>query len=127
MWENIEILDLSQKKREETIIRTKLSYCKFFTENLLSTEMKKPQKLMNEPAYLELSVLDLGKTVMYEFWYDDLKPKYGENAKLCFIYTDSFIVHVKTIDIYKDIAEDVDTRSDTSNFQIDRPLPIEKN
>ena len=77
---------------------------------------------MNEPVYLGLSVLDLGKTVMYEFWYDDLKPKYGENAKLCFIYTDSFIVHVKTDDIYKDITEDVDTRFDTSTFAYRKKL-----
>ena len=62
---------------------------------------------MNGPVYLGLSILDLSKTVMYEFWYDYLKPKYGENGKLCFMDTDSFIVHVKTDDIYKDIAEDL--------------------
>ena len=62
---------------------------------------------MNGPVYLGLSILDLSKTVMYEFWYDYLKPKYGENGKLCFMDIDSFIVHVKTDDIYKDIAEDL--------------------
>ena len=82
---------------------------------------------MNRPVYLGLSILDLNKSVMYEFWYDYLKPKYGENAKRCFMDTDSFIVHVKTDDIYKDIAEDVETRFDTSNFEIDRPLPKGKN
>ena len=76
---------------------------------------------MNKPIYLGLSILDLSKTVMYEFWYDYVKPKYGENAKLCYMDTDSFIVHVKTDDIYKDIAEDVETRFDTSNFEIDKP------
>ena len=64
---------------------------------------------------------------MYEFWYDYLKPKYGENAKFCYMDTGSFIVHIKTDDIYKDIAEDVETRFDTSNFEIDRPLPKGKN
>ena len=64
---------------------------------------------------------------MYEFWYDYVKPKYGENAKLCYMDTDSFIVHIKTYDIYKDIAEDVETRFDTSNFEFDRPLPKWKN
>ena len=64
----------------------------FFTENVLSTELIKFQILMNKPVYLVLSVLDLTKTVMHEFWYDYAKPKYGENAKLCYMDTDSFIM-----------------------------------
>ena len=88
--------------------------------------MRKTKIIMNKPVYLELSVLDLSKSVMYKFWYDYAKPKYGENAKLCYIDTDSFIVHVKTDHIYKDIAENVETKSDTSDSEIDRPLPIEK-
>ena len=76
---------------------------------------------MNKPFYLGLSILNLSKTVMYEFWYDYLKPKYGENVKLCYI--GSFIVHVKIDDIYKDIAKDVEKRFDTSNYEIDRLLP----
>ena len=63
---------------------------------------------------------------MYEFWYDYVKPKYGEKAKLCYMDTDSFTVYIKTDDIYKDIA-DVETRSDISNYELDRPLTIEKN
>ena len=59
---------------------------------------------------------------MYEFWYDYVKPNYGENATLCYMDTDSFIVHVKTDDIYKDIAKNVKTRFDTSNFELDRLL-----
>ena len=82
---------------------------------------------MNEPVYLGLSILDLSKTVMYEFWYDYLKPKYGENLKICYMDTNSFIAHVKTDDIYKDIAEDVEKRFNTSNYEIDRPLPKGKN
>ena len=63
---------------------------------------------MHKPAYLGLSILDLGKTVIYEFWYDYLKAKYGENTKICYVDTDSFIVHVKTDDVYEDITEDVE-------------------
>ena len=51
--------------------------------------MKKTQISVNKPVYLGLSILDLVGTVMYEFWYDYVKPKYGENAILCFMYTDS--------------------------------------
>ena len=82
---------------------------------------------MNKPIYLGLSILDLSKAVMYEFWYDYVKPKYDEKAKLCYMDTDSFIVHVKTKDIYKDIAEDVEKIFDTSNVEINRPLPKRKN
>ena len=89
--------------------------------------MTNTQILMNKPAYLGLSILDLSETVMYEFWYDYAKPKYGENAKLYYMDTDSFIVHVKTDDIYKYIAEDVETRFETLNFEIDRPLLKGKN
>ena len=54
---------------------------------------------------------------MYEFWYDYVKPKYDKNGKICYMEKDSLIVHVKTYDIYKDIAEDVEEKSDTSNFE----------
>ena len=64
---------------------------------------------------------------MYEFWYDYVKPTYGEKAKLCYMDTDGFIVYIKTDDIYKDTAEDVEIRLDTSNYELDKPLPKEKN
>ena len=70
---------------------------------------------MNKPAYLVLSVLELINIVMHKFWYDYVKPKYGQRTILCCIDTENFIVCIKTDDIYKDIAEDVETRFDTSN------------
>ena len=99
---------------------------KFFSENLLAIEMRKTQIIVNKPVYLGLQILDLNKTVVYESWYDYVKLKYGENAKLCCMDIDSLIVHVKADGVYKDITEDVETRFDTSNFEIDRPLPKEK-
>ena len=82
---------------------------------------------MNNPVNLGLSILDLSMTVIYKFWYDYVKPKYGENTKLCYMDTDSFIVPIKTEDIYEDIAEELETGFDTSNFELDRPLPKRKN
>ena len=64
---------------------------------------------------------------MYEFWYDYVKPKCGDNVKLCYTDTDSFIMRIKTEDFYKDIADDVEKRFDTSNYEVDRPLPTGKN
>ena len=84
---------------------------------------KKNEMLTNKPVYLGLSVLELSKRLMYKFWYDYVKPKQGEETKLCYMDTDSFIAHIKTDDIYKDIAEDVKTRFDTSNFGLYRLLP----
>ena len=70
--------------------------------------------------------------LMYEFWHDYVKPKYCKKAKLCYMDTDSFIGYIKTDDIYKDIAEEFETRFDTSNSElecnsIERPLPKRKN
>ena len=82
---------------------------------------------MNKPVCLGLSILELKKILMYEFWHDYVKPKYGEKAKLCFMDTDSFIVYIKTDNTYKDIAEDVKTRFDISNYELDKPLTKRKN
>ena len=97
---------------------------KFFTENLLAIEMKKVQILMNKPVYLGLSILKLNKVIMYEFWSDYVKPKYSEKAKLCYLDTDSFIVYMKTNDIYVAVVEN---RFDTSNYELGRPLSKGKN
>ena len=72
----------------------------FSKENLLAMEIKRTQILMNKPVYLYLSVLEISKIVMYEFWYDYIKPKYGEKVKLCYMDTDSFTVYIKSEDIY---------------------------
>ena len=72
---------------------------------------------------LGLSILKISKTLMYEFWYDYMKPKNGDNVKLCYMDTDSFIMHIKTEDFYKDIADDVEKRFDKSNYEVNRPLP----
>ena len=82
---------------------------------------------MNKPVYLGLTILKLSNILMYEFWYDYVKLKYDEKAKLCYMDTNSFIVYIKVDDIYKDIAEDVESRFDTSNYELDRPLPKGKN
>ena len=78
---------------------------------------------MNKPVYFCYSILELSKILVYEFWYDYVKPKYCEKAKLCYMDTDSLIGYIKTDDIYKDIAEDVETRFYASNCELGRLLP----
>ena len=116
----------TNRRRNYLVSEPNYNTTKFLTENLLTIEMRRTQILMNKPVYFRLSILELSKILMYEVWYDYVKPKYGEKAKLCYMDTDSFIVYIKTYDIYKDIAEDVKTRFDTSNYELDRPFPKRK-
>ena len=89
--------------------------------------MNKTEVKMNKPIYLGLSILDISKILMYEFWYDYMKPKCGNDVKLYYMDMDSFIISIKTKDFYKDIANDVEKRFDTSNYEVKRPLPTGKN
>ena len=87
--------------------------------------MNKTKVKMNKPIYLGLSILDISKILMYEFWYDYMKPKYNHNV-ICYMDTDSFVMNIKTNDFYKDIANGVEKRFDTSNYEVNRPLPTGK-
>ena len=102
---------------------------KHFSENLLAIEMKKTKVKMIKPVYLGQAILDISKTLMYEFWYNYIERKYGDNARLCYVDTDSFIIHIETEDFYKDIAGDVEKWFDTSAYDKNdnRALPIGKN
>ena len=84
---------------------------------------------MNKPIYFVMSILDISKTLMYEFWYDYIKPKHQNNAKVCYMDIGSFIIHIKTEDFYKDIAGDVKKWFDTSSYSEDdkRSLLKDKN
>ena len=100
-----------------------------FSKHLFAVEMGKREITMNKPVYLGQVILDLSKTLMYEFHYDYMRPKYGSKAKLCYMDTDSFVYEIETEDFYKNIAKDVEKRFDTSEYSKDdnRPLPIGKN
>ena len=81
---------------------------------------------MNKPLYLGLPILEISKTLMYEFLDDYIKPKYEQNSKLCYIGTDSFIINIKTEDFYKDIADYTEKRFGASNYEVNRLLPTRK-
>ena len=85
---------------------------KYFSENLMAIEMKKT-KIMNKLIYLGMSILDISKTLMYEFWYDYMKLKYKNKAKLCYMDTDSFVIHIKTKGFCEGIADDIEKWFDT--------------
>ena len=86
--------------------------------------MKKTSLTMNKPVYLGMCILDLSKTIMFDFHYNYIKPKYGDKAKLLFTDTDSLMYEIETEDFYKDITEDVKDRFDTSDYPENHPSGI---
>ena len=95
-----------------------------FNENLVSVHMKKTSLTMNKPVYLGMCILDLSKTLMFDFHYKYIKPKYGNKAKLLFTDTDSFLYEIQTEDFYKDISGDVKEKFDTSDYPEGHPSGI---
>ena len=91
--------------------------------------ISKVRVVMNKPVYLGQAILDLSKTIMYEFHYDYMIPKYGDRLKLCYMDTDSLIYSIGTEDFYSVISPDGESRFNTSGYPNDgsRPLPIGKN
>ena len=117
----------TDKKRHKLVSEPNYHTINLISEDLSIIEMKKTKVKMNKPIYLGLPILEISKMLMYEFWYDYMKPKYNNNVKLCYMDTDSFIMDIKTNDFYKDIGNDVENRFDTSKYEVNRPLPMEKN
>ena len=119
----------TEKQRRKLVSEPNYHTTKHFSENLLAIEMKKTKVKMNNPVYLGMSILDISKTLMYEFWYDYIKPKYEDRAKLLYTDTDNFVIHLITEDFYEDIADDFEKWFDISTYDENdkRPLPIGKN
>ena len=117
----------TDKKRNKLVSEPNYRTINYSSEDLSIIEMNKTRVKMNKPIYLGLPMLDISKILMYEFWYDYMKSKYNDNVKLSYMDTDSFVMNIKTNDFYKDIANDVEKRFDTSNYECNRPLPTGKN
>ena len=116
----------TEERRIKLLSEPNYHTTKHFSDNLLAIEMKKTKVKMNKPVYLGMSILDISKTLMYEFWYDYVKPKYNDKAKLCYMDTDSFVLNIFTEDFFEDINNDVERWFDTSNYDENdkRPLQI---
>ena len=120
---NIKLVDTGEQFKK---LAAKPNYesRKIFNENLVSVHMKKTSLTMNKPVYLGMSILDLSKTLMFDFHYKYIKPKYNKQAKLLFTDTDSFLYEIQTEDFYKDISGDVKDRFDTSDYPKNHPSVI---
>ena len=118
---NIKLV-MSMEAYLKTVMKPNFKSGVLFGENLMGCEMGKVKVVMNKPIYLGQAILDLSKIIMYEFHYDYMIPKYGEKLNLC--YMNSLIYNIETENFYKDIADDVPARFDTSGYLPNRPLPI---
>ena len=120
---NVKLVN-TQERLKKLSAKPNYKSCKIFNENLISVHMKKTSLTMNKPVYLGMCILDLSKTIMYDFHYNYIKPKYGAKAKLLFTDTDSFMYEIETEDFYKDISKDVKDRFDTSDYPENHPSGI---
>ena len=116
----------TNKRRSKLVSEPNYHTINLISDDLSITEMNKTKVKMNKPIYLGLSILEISKILMYEFWYDYMKPKYSNDVKLCYMDTDSFIMNIKIEDFYKDFANDVEKRFDTSNYEVNRHYQQER-
>jgi hypothetical protein len=115
----------SEKAARKLTAKPNYDHCAIFSENLVAIHMKKTKLKFDKPVYLGMCILDLSKSLMYDFHYGYIKKKYGAKAKLLFTDTDSLAYEIETDDFYKDISQDVTKRFDTSNFPKNHPSGIE--
>ena len=120
---NVKLVN-TEEKLKKLIAKPNFRSRKIFSENLVSVHMKKTSLTMNKPVYLGMCILDLSKTIMYDFHYNYIKPKYGNKAKLLFTDTDSLMYEIETEDFFNDISRDVKNRFDTSDYPENHPSGI---
>ena len=96
------------KRRNQLVSEPNYHITKWFSENFLAIEMMKIKGKMNKLVYQGVSILDITKTLIYEFWNDYIKPKNQNNATLCYMDTENFVVHIKSKNFYKDIADNAE-------------------
>ena len=120
---NVKLVN-TEGKLKKLVSKPNFKSCKIFSENLVSVHMKKTSLTMIKPVYLGMCILDLSKTIMYDFYYNYIKQKYGDKAILLFSDTDSLMCKIETEDFYKDISGDVKDRFDTSDYPENHPSGI---
>ena len=125
---NIKLVTREQKY-QEYVMKPKFKDGHPFSKHLFAVEMGKTEIKMSKPVYLGQAILDLSKTLMYEFYHDYIRLRYGSKVKLCYMDTDNFVYKMEAEDFYSDIAKYVEKRFDPSGYSKDenRPLPIGKN
>ena len=121
--QNIILID-DRKKAAKLTSRPNFDRATIFDKNLIAVHMKRTEVYFNKPVYVGQAILDLSKTLMFDFHYNYIKKKYRHKAELMFTDTDSLLYQIKTKDFYKDISKDILTKFDTSDYSSNHPSGI---
>ena len=116
----------NRRSAEKLSARPNFKHLTIFDENLIAIHMKRTKLVFDKPVYCGMSILDISKTLMYDFHYGYMKKKYGTRAELLFTDTDSLMYEIETDDFYEDIESDVKSKFDTNDFPEDHPTGIER-
>ena len=122
--QNIFLID-NRKKAAKLTSRPNFDRATIFDKNLIAVHMKKTEVYFNKPVYVGQAILDLSKTLMFNFHYNYIQKKYKDRAELLFTDTDSLMYQIYTDDFYKDISHDVETKFDTSDYPPNHPSGIQ--
>jgi len=110
-------LRTDDKSAEKLVSKPNYERTTIFSEDLIAVHMKNTELVFNKPDYLGMSILDISKTLMYDFHYYYIKKKYGPKAKFLMTYTDSLMHKIHTEDFFENIREDIKEKFDTSKFE----------
>ena len=116
---------VSEERRKKLTSEPNYVSCKAFSDHLMAIEMRKTSVIIDKPIIVGQAILDKSKELMYEFYYDYLKPKYNDKVKLLYMDTDSFVLHIETEDFFEDIKNDIHDWFDTSKYLKSLNLPLE--
>jgi hypothetical protein len=111
----------SPLRAKKLVAKPSFKYFHHINEDLVTIEMMKPKIVLNKPVYAGFSILDLSKVLIYEFHYDVIKHRYGDDAQLLFSDTDSLTYQIRTQDLYQDMYENKEFY-DTSNYDVNSKL-----
>ena len=111
------------KKAEKLIAKPNFLDRTIFSETLVAFHMRRAHLIFNKPISIGMSIMELSKTLMYAFHYEEMKPRYGDKLKLMYMDTDSFIYDVETPNIYEDMKQHIDLY-DTTDYPANNDFGI---